>query len=702
MKPRVEQLFWIGLALRLASLPFFGSYQSEQLFLPFINYAVQHPGHNPWAAFPAQFFPYGSFLFLLLYIPKQLAYWLLGDIVLSNSMLGLALLKAPLLLLDWLLLGWLSRLEGKRELLLRYFWLNPICFYITYVLGQLDLVVTALAFLSMTLLLQQRLLASALALACALSSKFQVAIIVPLLVTYIWNAEFVPKSVYKIATWVGTFTAVALVAFLPVMLAGDLGHTSVASPEAMRVFAARLDFGDGTVFYLGTAALLVVLGRLCAATMLSGRALVLSGGLLFGVLLLVTRAAPGWYFWVMPFLAMLYASHQNTPRSPWYLLHAAYFCNFVLLPLLPAMPEATSNLARGLSFTILQTALLALLIAMWVLAIRSESRVRRFVKPLMVGIAGDSGAGKNRLASALADVFEVARTVVLEGDDYHKWERGDDRYTRYTHLSPKANNLRALHAHAEDLSFGRSVYQRHYDHGSGRFTEKREVRYGRTIIVQGLHTFYLRAMRDKFDLKIFLKPHENVRRAWKIQRDVHERGHALHKVITTMESRQADSDQHIAPQRLVADWIIEATPAQSSSPSFEQQQPMPITMRHVLWNDAEVAALVHELNQTDSCRAELQIDASDLDRLVVWVSGEPSVIEVECIGAVLFPNLRYITRGRRGPVWRGGHDGVAQLLALTLLDAKRDAGSGDEVDRVAAPSIERTGSVRDGSVSRGA
>ena len=44
-------------------------------------------------------------------------------------------------------------------------------------------------------------------------------------------------------------------------------------------------------------------------------------------------------------------------------------------------------------------------------------------KPVTIGIAGDSGAGKDTLSRSLTDIFGEHTVVHLSGDDYHVWDR---------------------------------------------------------------------------------------------------------------------------------------------------------------------------------------------------------------------------------------------------------------------------------------
>ena len=663
-----SKLFWLGLLLRLGALPFFGSHYMRDLFIPFLDAAVTHPGSNPWTLLPPSYFPYGSFLFALLYVPRQLAFWLFGPGVLAASGVSLALCKLPLLAAEVCLLNAMAKRLNYTRSLLIYYWLNPVLFYITYIYGQLDAVMTACTVLSLFLLIDRRLVWSALAMSCAIASKFSAAVAVPLVLTYLWRREFPKIARQQAALWLGIFGTVTVIGFLPVLTAGQIGYTSVASPEALRIFAAKIDLGGGLMLDLGIALVLAVLGRLCLSTTLSATGLLYGTGLVFGLLVATTNAAPGWYYWPLPFMAMLYASHEPAPKAPWFLLHAAYFFNFVVIPahILPFGLNHSEDASAA--FSVLQTGMFALLVVMWVVALKGEAKLERLIKPLMIGIAGDSAAGKNRLSNTLMTLFGEKHCEMLEGDDYHRWERGDERYQRYTHLSPRANHLRVLDKHTKRLTAGRLVQQRHYDHGTGRFTALRQIKAHRTVVVQGLHTFYLRNMRQAFDLKVFLDPDPLVQLAWKLRRDVKERGHNRQKVLASMEARRQDALLHIAPQRAFADWIIQAVPRGDASKDSVLDGVMPeIMLRHVLWNDVDLDGFIHMLSQIDGVEWTLERDGGDLDRTALILAGHPSVEQIAWMASQLFSHLRPITRSPQPPQWLGGLDGLTQLLALTLL-----------------------------------
>jgi uridine kinase len=673
-----SRLFWAGLIVKLACLPFFGSYYLKDLFIPFLDSAVIGLGNNPWSLLPPHYFPYGSALFVILFLPRLLAYSLIGDAALGTSALGIALVKAPLLALDFLLLWTLIRIaRGRSRQIYWYYWLNPIAFYITYVHGQLDVASAALCVLGLFHLTAQNTKKSAIFFSVATLCKFQVIAVIPLILAYLWNRLYFKQALITMAQWLGTWGLVSALGFLPLIFANNFFYASTSSPEAFRIFGIQARFGPDQVLYVGLFLFLIVLGRLCVSTRITERGLIFGSGIIFGILLLATNTMPGWYFWVLPFLCLFFALYENVPRLLFVLLNIFYLIHF---PLVRDFVGSSEHLAWGISFTLLQTALAGTLFALWRIVIDREATIDRRTKPVVLGLAGDSGAGKNHLTQVLVHLFNARSSLVLEGDDYHKWERGHENWDTYTHLNPRANHLLKMASHAVQLSQGKPVVQPHYDHSTGRFSASREIRPEKFVIIQGLHTLYLRGMRDFLDLKVFIVPHEIIRLAWKINRDVKDRSYPIEKVLESFARREQDCRDHIDPQREFADWILEYFPYQpiTRDEVIAGKQPI-IGVRHTIWNDAPVLELFEMLSDKLECEVEFQLVPNDINRITIQVVGNPSADRVRELAHELFPNLRHITRGRQVPLWCSGYDGINQLVTIALLSQQQWGTQNDRV-----------------------
>lgn len=166
-------------------------------------------------------------------------------------------------------------------------------------------------------------------------------------------------------------------------------------------------------------------------------------------------------------------------------------------------------------------------------------------------ICGDSGTGKTTLSKLLLPYF--SNSFSLEGDRYHKWERNNPNWDSLTHLNPEANNINKMNKDVFDLKDGKSVYQVEYDHKNGNFTDEKEIS-ASNVIVCGLHSLY--NDNNLYNLKIYMDPDPDLKKEWKIKRDVLERGYKESDVIKSIEKRKEDFKKYIEPQRELADIIV--------------------------------------------------------------------------------------------------------------------------------------------------
>lgn len=77
------------------------------------------------------------------------------------------------------------------------------------------------------------------------------------------------------------------------------------------------------------------------------------------------------------------------------------------------------------------------------------------------------------------------------------------------------------------------------------------------LVVEGLHPFYDERVRDLLDFKLYLDISDDVKFAWKLQRDSQERGHSVESIKQSIESRKPDFDAYIDPQKKHADVILQ-------------------------------------------------------------------------------------------------------------------------------------------------
>lgn len=169
-----------------------------------------------------------------------------------------------------------------------------------------------------------------------------------------------------------------------------------------------------------------------------------------------------------------------------------------------------------------------------------------------IAITGDSGTGKTTLSNIFQNIYN--NSVLLECDRYHKWERGNSQWNKYTHLNPEANYITKMTQDVFNLKLGNNIYQVDYNHKTGKFTDKECIESKENIIICGLHSSYL--TKSLINLSIFLDTQEDLRIFWKIKRDIKKRGYTKEKVYWQILERKKDFEKYILPQREKSDIII--------------------------------------------------------------------------------------------------------------------------------------------------
>ena len=186
-------------------------------------------------------------------------------------------------------------------------------------------------------------------------------------------------------------------------------------------------------------------------------------------------------------------------------------------------------------------------------------------RPIILGIVGDSAAGKTTLTSGIAQILGPERVTTICTDDYHRYSRIERAENGISALDPKGNYIDILEQHIQMLREGRPILKPIYNHNTGDFDPPVYVEPKDYIIFEGLLGYASRAMRSFYDVKVFLEPAEDLRVHWKIQRDTAKRGYTVEQVKASLEKRVEDSADFIRPQRTFADMVVQFHPPEGDS-----------------------------------------------------------------------------------------------------------------------------------------
>ncbi|AFY55327.1 uridine kinase [Rivularia sp. PCC 7116] len=179
---------------------------------------------------------------------------------------------------------------------------------------------------------------------------------------------------------------------------------------------------------------------------------------------------------------------------------------------------------------------------------------------VMIGVAGDSGCGKSTFLRRLIDLFGEEFMTVICLDDYHSLDRKQRKETGITALNPKANNFDLMYEQMKALKEGQAIDKPIYNHETGELDPPERIEPNHIIVIEGLHPLYDERVRSLIDFSVYLDISDEVKIAWKIQRDMEERGHTYEDVLAAINSRKPDFQNYIEPQREHADVVIQVLP----------------------------------------------------------------------------------------------------------------------------------------------
>lgn len=200
-------------------------------------------------------------------------------------------------------------------------------------------------------------------------------------------------------------------------------------------------------------------------------------------------------------------------------------------------------------------------------------------RPVILGVVGDSAAGKTTLTRGLVRVLGEEHVTHICTDDYHRYDRRQRAELGITPLNPDCNYIDIIAQHLRHVREGEPILKPVYRHQDGTFGPPVYVKPERFTVVEGLFGYYLPEMREAYDVRVYLNPSEDVRRRWKVQRDCSRRGYTTDQVLAELDRREPDSEAFIRPQRRWADMLLTFT---SEDPEDQSHMDAELVLREGL------------------------------------------------------------------------------------------------------------------------
>jgi len=182
------------------------------------------------------------------------------------------------------------------------------------------------------------------------------------------------------------------------------------------------------------------------------------------------------------------------------------------------------------------------------------------VRPFLIGIAGGSSSGKTTVTERLAAMTGPEHLSLIELDSYYL-DLGDaplEAREKVNYDHPDAFDWALLNDHLAALAAGATVPVPVYDYGQhNRSDQVREVSPAKIIVVDGILVLWDRALRERFDLRIFVDTAADIRLIRRLGRDVAERGRTPQFVIDQyLETVRPAHERFVEPSKRHADVII--------------------------------------------------------------------------------------------------------------------------------------------------
>ncbi len=182
------------------------------------------------------------------------------------------------------------------------------------------------------------------------------------------------------------------------------------------------------------------------------------------------------------------------------------------------------------------------------------------MRPIIIGVAGGTGSGKTTVASRILERVGTGHITYIAHDAYYRDLSHLPRQLRaevnFDH--PDALETELLVEHLKQLRAGQAVEVPNYDFTRHTRTEHTQhVEPAPVIIVEGILVFVEPALRELFDVKIYIDTDSDVRFIRRLRRDIEDRGRSVESVCEQYLSTVRPMHlEFVEPSKRYADVII--------------------------------------------------------------------------------------------------------------------------------------------------
>jgi uridine kinase len=175
---------------------------------------------------------------------------------------------------------------------------------------------------------------------------------------------------------------------------------------------------------------------------------------------------------------------------------------------------------------------------------------------LIIGIAGGTGSGKTTVVHQIMNELPQAEVGIISQDSYYK-QNDNLAYEERALINfdhPRAIDFELLVSQLKDLKAGKIVNQPVYSFVTHNRTEDHIITHPRKVmIVEGILILANPALRDMFDIKIYVHADSDERLIRRLKRDIAERGRDMEEVLNRYQNTlKPMHEQFIEPTKAFA------------------------------------------------------------------------------------------------------------------------------------------------------
>ena len=181
-------------------------------------------------------------------------------------------------------------------------------------------------------------------------------------------------------------------------------------------------------------------------------------------------------------------------------------------------------------------------------------------RPFVIGVAGGTCSGKTTVAERLVDLVGTDRLALIRQDAYYidRTHQAFDDRARANYDHPDAFDWELMNQQLAALLAGETIPLPVYDYADhNRSRDVVMVAPAPIVVFEGILALYDAALRELFDLSVFVDTDSDVRLIRRLKRDVRDRGRTPDSIMNQyMTTVRPSHIQFIEPSKRYADVII--------------------------------------------------------------------------------------------------------------------------------------------------